>query len=37
VALTEYPDAHHGFDNPLSPRLLPVRDAWLGVTRFSRR
>src|SRR3712207_2617239 len=27
AALTEYPDAHHGFDNPLSPRLLPVRNA----------
>ncbi len=27
AALTEYPDAHHGFDSPLIPRLLPVRDA----------
>jgi len=27
AALTDYPDAHHGFDNPLSPRLLPVRAA----------
>jgi dienelactone hydrolase len=27
AALAEYPEAHHGFDNPLSPRLLPVRDA----------
>ncbi len=27
AALTEYPDAHHAFDSPLSPRLLPVRDA----------
>ena len=27
AALTEYPDAQHGFDSPLSPRLLPIRDA----------
>ena len=27
VALAEYPDAQHGFDNPLSPRLLAVANA----------
>ena len=27
AALAEYPEAHHGFDSPLIPRLLPVRDA----------
>ena len=27
AALTEYPDAHHGFDSPLIARLVPVRDA----------
>jgi dienelactone hydrolase len=27
VTLTEYPDAQHGFDNPLSPRLVAVPGA----------
>jgi dienelactone hydrolase len=27
AGLTEYPDAQHGFDNPLSPRLVPVPTA----------